>query len=64
MPSGDNVIHDSCPQGHPYAYVTSRGFGWCRECQKHSPTTLEGEAALEELRAEGKGRHIDRWEPA
>ena len=44
-------IHESCPQGHRYAYVTSKGFGWCKACQRHSPATTEAEAALEGLRA-------------
>ena len=46
-------IHDSCPQGHRYAYVTSKGFGWCKVCLRHSPATTEAEDALEWMRVQG-----------
>lgn len=46
-----DVIHRACPEGHPFRYVTSKGWGWCRECMRHYPATLE---------AEEEGEHVDR----
>ncbi len=57
MPEQPTAVHDACPQGHRYAYVTSKGFGWCKACQRHSPATLDAEAALEGMRARGEAIH-------
>ena len=58
MPEQLIQIYESCPQGHRYARVTSKGFGWCKPCQRHSPATLEAEHALKVLRSAGKGFEI------
>ncbi len=56
----DTQVHDSCPQGDPYAYVVwPSGFGWCTKCVRHSPATREAETVLRKLQEEGKGAHID-----
>lgn len=43
-----DVIHLACPKSHPFVYVTSKGFGWCPECVRHWPATLEAERAAQE----------------
>ena len=53
MPEQPTRIHESCPQGHRYLGVTSKGFAWCKKCQLWSPATTEAEAALEGMRAKG-----------
>lgn len=53
MPEQLTQVHDACPQGHRYAYVLDKGFGWCKACQRYSPATLEAERALVELKKQG-----------
>ena len=64
MPHGykpEGQVRERCPQGHSFAYVTSRDFGWCRTCQRYSPVTLEAECCLPEMKRVGNLHHaIDK----
>lgn len=48
----DQVDH-SCPNGHGFEYVTSKGFAWCDVCKRFSPVTLDALESFEDLRARG-----------
>ncbi len=43
-----DVIHLACPDSHPFQYITGKGFGWCKECERHWPATLEAERVAQE----------------